>query len=187
MSTSWFFDGWQSLWQTLLVGSLAYTGVVVLLRASGKRTLGKMNAFDFVVTVALGSVLASTVLSKDVSLADGVTGLFTLVFAQYVVTFISVRSRKFESLVKAEPTLLYHDGQYLDKALQKERVTRNEVIAAARQQGYADLSKVSAVILEASCDFSVLTDLSAADSSVLEEVGTFNKKIASSSPTKSIH
>lgn len=65
------FQGWAGLLRTLAVGVLAYSALVVVLRVSGKRTLSKMNAFDFVVTVALGSTLASTLLSKGVALAEG--------------------------------------------------------------------------------------------------------------------
>ena len=66
-----FFSGWESLLRTLVVGALTYVVLVAFLRVSGKRTLAKMNAFDLVVTVALGSTLATVLLSKDVALADG--------------------------------------------------------------------------------------------------------------------
>ena len=65
-----FFDEWSVLLRTGLIGVLAYVGLILLLRCSGKRTLSKMNAFDFVVTVALGSTLASILVSKDVALAQ---------------------------------------------------------------------------------------------------------------------
>ena len=66
-----FFDDWNGLLRTLVVGILAYIAIVVLLRVTGKRTLSKMNAFDFIVTVALGSTLATVLLSQDVALAEG--------------------------------------------------------------------------------------------------------------------
>jgi uncharacterized membrane protein YcaP (DUF421 family) len=67
-----FFNGWQSLLRTLVVGVLAYVALMVILRLSGNRTLSKMNAFDFIVTIALGSTLATVLLSSDVALAEGV-------------------------------------------------------------------------------------------------------------------
>jgi uncharacterized membrane protein YcaP (DUF421 family) len=70
-----FFSGWDSLLRTLVVGVLAYVALVVFLRISGKRTLSKMNAFDLIVTVALGSTLATVTLSKEVALADGALAL----------------------------------------------------------------------------------------------------------------
>ena len=67
-----FFDGWSGPLRVLAVGTCAYAALVLLLRCSGKRTLSKMNAFDLVVTVALGSTLATVLLSKGVALAEGV-------------------------------------------------------------------------------------------------------------------
>jgi uncharacterized membrane protein YcaP (DUF421 family) len=66
-----FFDSWTGLGRVLVVGTLAYFALVLTLRVSGKRTLSKLNAFDLVVTVALGSTLATVLLSKDVALAEG--------------------------------------------------------------------------------------------------------------------
>ena len=69
------FDSWAGLGRVLLVGTLAYVALVLLLRISGKRTLSKLNAFDLVVTVALGSTLATVLLSKTVALAEGVLAI----------------------------------------------------------------------------------------------------------------
>ena len=77
-----FFDTWSGLGRVLVVGTLAYAAVVVLLRVSGKRTLTKLNAFDLVVTVALGSTLATVLLSKNVALAEGVLAVALLISLQ---------------------------------------------------------------------------------------------------------
>jgi hypothetical protein len=63
-----FFTSWTSVGRTLVVGVAAYAGLIVLLRISGKRTLTKMNAFDLVITVALGSTLATVLLTKSMAL-----------------------------------------------------------------------------------------------------------------------
>jgi len=80
------FDAWAGLGHILLVGPLAYAALMVLLRVSGKRTLTKLNAFDLVITVALGSTLATVVLSKDVALAEGVLAQGLLAGLQYAIT-----------------------------------------------------------------------------------------------------
>lgn len=90
---------------------------------SGKRTLTKLNAFDGVVTVALGSTIASTIMSKSTALAEGATAFAVLIGLQFVITFLSVRIKAFSKLVEAEPRLLLLDGQFLDGALTAERVT----------------------------------------------------------------
>jgi uncharacterized membrane protein YcaP (DUF421 family) len=152
-----FFDDWAGLGRTLVVGSLAYLAMVLLLRVSGKRTLSKMNAFDFIVTVALGSALANVLLSEDVALAEGLVAFALLIGAQYCITFLSVRSKAVRALIKGEPTLLFHGGSFLGSAMQRERVTEEEVLAAVRQQGKGTLSEVAAVVLETDGTFSILS------------------------------
>jgi uncharacterized membrane protein YcaP (DUF421 family) len=151
-----FFDGWDSLLRTVVIGVLAYVALVVCLRVSGKRTLSKMNAFDLVVTVALGSTLATILLSKDVTLAQGVLALVLLIGMQFAVTWSSVRLRWVRRLVTGEPALLVHRGQLLPSALRKARVTEDEVRAAARAAGLPALEEAQAVVLETDGSFSVV-------------------------------
>jgi uncharacterized membrane protein YcaP (DUF421 family) len=151
-----FFDNWIGLVRVLLIGTAAYAALILMLRISGKRTLGKMNAFDLVVTVALGSAFATVVLDKSVPLAEGVLALALLIALQYVITWLSVRSRAVRSLVKSEPTLLVSDGAYLDDAMSAQRVTREEIDAALREQGVAGVEDVACVVLETDGSLSVV-------------------------------
>jgi uncharacterized membrane protein YcaP (DUF421 family) len=150
-----FFDSWASIGRVVIVGLAAYIGLVALLRVSGKRTLSKLNAFDFVVTVALGSTLATVLLSKDVPLVDGLTALALLVGLQYVVAWLNVRSEGFRRLVKNEPAVVMSRGEFHDQAMSKERVAREEVMAAVRGAGVPDISNVT-VVLETDGTLSVL-------------------------------
>ena len=152
-----FFDNWLGLLRVLVVGTLAYLALVVLLRVSGKRTLSKMNAFDFVVTVALGSTLATVLLSETVALVEGVTAFVLLIGLQFAITRLSVRSATVRQLSKSEPTLLFHDGRFLEGAMRRERVVRGEVLAAIREQGKGSLDEVAAVVLETDGTFSVVS------------------------------
>lgn len=151
-----FFNSWQGLGRVVLVGVLAYIALVVFLRISGKRTLTKMNAFDLVVTVALGSTLATILLSKDVALVEGLVAFALLIGMQFIVTWLSVRSALVRRIVKSEPSLLYYQGQMLSRALQVQRVTPEEVRAAIRAEGITHLEAVEAVILETDGSFTVL-------------------------------
>lgn len=143
-----FFDDWSGLARTVIVGVLAYAALVLLLRVSGKRTLSKMNAFDLVVTVALGSTLATILLSQDVALAEGIIAYAVLIGLQFLITWLSTRSAAVSGLVKSEPALLLHNGRLLPDALKRKRVTADEVRAAGRGSGYARLDDLAAVILE---------------------------------------
>lgn len=153
---SFLFDTPRGIVRVLFVGPLAYGILLVALRTSGKRTLTKMNAFDLVVTVALGSTLATILLSKDVSLAEGAAALVLLVALQFAITWLSVRSDRVKRWVKAEPALLLHRGRMLPDALRRERVTAEEVRAAIRAQQVRRIEDVEAVVLETDGSFSVL-------------------------------
>jgi uncharacterized membrane protein YcaP (DUF421 family) len=165
-----FFDSWGGLLRVVVVGACAYVSLVVVLRLSGKRTLAKMNAFDLVVTVALGSTLATVLLSSDVALAEGMLGLAVLVGAQLAVAWISVRSRRFRAAVKSSPTLLVWQGRLRDRVLREQRVSRAEVLQAVRSQGLGGLDQVAAVVLETDGTFSVVPAKSAGDLGALDDV-----------------
>ena len=156
MDSSVLFDSWSSLVRIVVVGTLAYAALVLLLRISGKRTLSKMNAFDLVVTVALGSTLATILVSKDLALAEGVTALALLIGLQFVVTWLSVRSSLISQLIKAEPTLLFYEGRFLPQQMRQMRVVEAEIRAAIREHGIAALTEVEAVVLETDGTFAVV-------------------------------
>jgi uncharacterized membrane protein YcaP (DUF421 family) len=151
-----FFDSWQDLARIVIVGVIAYVALVGVLRISGNRTLSKMNAFDLVVTVALGSTLATILLSKDVALLEGMAAFMLLVGLQFVVTWLSVRSPTFSRIVKTEPTLLLYRGQFLPDQMRRARVVDAEVLAAVRAQGIASIGQVEAVVLETDGTFAVV-------------------------------
>jgi uncharacterized membrane protein YcaP (DUF421 family) len=151
-----FFDNWSGLLRTLVVGVIAYGMLVLFLRISGKRTLSKLNAFDLVVTVALGSTLATMLLTKDVALGEGALGLALLIGLQYVVSWSSVRVRWVRHTVRSEPALLVRRGLMLADAMRRERITEGEVLAAVRSAGVRDVESVEAVVLETDGSLSVL-------------------------------
>lgn len=152
--------------------------MIFLLRISGKRTLSKWNSFDFIVTIAFGSILASIFLSTDVSLAQGVLAIGILVLLQFVITWISVRSNIFKGWIKAEPTLLLFQGELQHNALRHQRVTKGEVLAALRQKGIAGVEDVEAVILETDGSFSVIKKLKDSSASALVDVKGYPRETA---------
>lgn len=154
--TDWFFNGWGGVARILLVAPLAYAGLIIILRATGKRTLSKMNAFDLVVTVALGSTLAATVMNDQVALVEGFAAFAILALLQYAATFLSVRWKPVRDAVKSDPSLLFYDGRFVERTMVRERVTQEEVYAAIRAKGHAAVADVSAVVLETDGSFSVI-------------------------------
>ena len=173
-----FFSGYGSLLRTLCVGVLAYVAIVCFLRISGRRTLSKMNAFDFIVTIALGSTLASVLLSNNVSLANGAMAFALLIGLQYMITWSSVRVRWVRQLVTGEPVIIFYQGAFLPRAMRHARVTEDEVRAAARSEGLAVLDAVEAVVLETDGSFSVVQKSESSGTSSLEGVAIPREKIS---------
>lgn len=162
-----WFDSWSALLRIVLVGAASYVTLVVLLRISGKRVLAKLNAFDFVVTVALGSMLASAVLTQDIRYADVLVGMGLLVATQWLVTRITVSMPSQRRFVSADPTLVVRRGEFLDEAMNRTRLTRSEVLQAVRSDGYGGLGQVAAVVLESDGTLSVITESSTGDERAL--------------------
>lgn len=165
-----FFSGWSTLFRTLVIGVLAYINLIVLLRISGRRTLSKMNAFDLVVTVALGSTFATILLNRNVSLAQGTLALALLIGLQYLVTWSSVRAGWVRKLVTGEPALLFYQGRMLSGAMRAARVTEDEIRSAIRSSGFAAIGEVEAVVLETDGSFSVMMAGSGDNRSSLSDV-----------------
>ncbi len=165
-----WFDGWSDIWRVLLITATAYAAIILVLRVSGKRSLSKLNAFDFVVTIALGSILASVILLKDISLSEGVAAFAGLALLQMVVTWLSNQSHRFAKALRSKPKLLLSDGKFHDEALANERVTRDEVEAAIRKDGHGRVEDVSAVVLESDGTLSVICQGAAKDCTALRSV-----------------
>lgn len=153
------FSSWESVLGTMLLTFLAYVSIVILLRVSGKRTLSKMNAFDFIVTIALGSALASVSTSKSVTLADGLAVFSVLIFMQFVLTWLSVRIRSFKKIITSQPSMLLYKGELLHENMKRERITIEELSNSARQKGYSNLNELDIVILETTGDITIIKDL----------------------------
>jgi uncharacterized membrane protein YcaP (DUF421 family) len=151
------FNDWSTIYRTILVGTLAYLLLIVVLRIFGKRILSKMNAFDFVVTVAFGSILATILTNSKLSLVDGMTALTLLVVLQYILTKLTVSVNFIDRLVKSEPALLYFKGEYDEEGMKKERVSKEELYQAARSSGFASMDDILGIILETDGAFSVLS------------------------------
>lgn len=151
-----FFDSWESILRTTVITVLAYSALIILLRISGKRTLSSMNAFDFIVTIALGSSLATVALNKDVALTDGVLVFLLFIGLQYGITWWSVRNKSIKRKITNHPTLLIYDGKKIDSAIKKERITDEELFLAARKKGVLDLKEIDFAVLETTGSLTII-------------------------------
>ncbi|GGD83809.1 DUF421 domain-containing protein [Croceicoccus mobilis] len=150
-------ESWEPLIRIGITAPVLYLLIIVFIRISGKRSTSQMNNFDWIVTVALGSIAASTIILKDTTLVEGGFAIGLLLAMQYVLTSLVRRSDIVSSAVKATPTMLMDEGRFIDEAMRRERISRREVLAAVRKAGITDLDKVAWVTLENDASFSVIS------------------------------
>jgi len=143
-----FFNGWYDVRRTVTLSIVGFVALIIMLRVSGKRTLSKLNVFDFVFVVACGSVFAATIIEKDVTLVEGMASLATLIGIQVVLAEIAARWDTADRLINGHPTLLFSHGQFIPRALKRERLTEGEIRAAIREKGITRVEDVDAVVLE---------------------------------------
>jgi uncharacterized membrane protein YcaP (DUF421 family) len=157
MTNGLLFNSWSDLERVLVLGVLGYISLVLLLRISGNRTLSKLNAFDFIVTIALGSTFGSFILNKEISLAEGVMGFIVLIGMQHIVSWLTIRSTTIKRIVKSEPSLLYYNQEYLVDSMKRSRIAKSEIEQSVRNQGHATLENVEAVVLETDGSLSIIS------------------------------
>jgi len=151
----WFTASSTSLIAIVLTAIAIYICTIVYTRLAGKRSFSKMSSFDFAMTVAIGSILATTILSKSTSLLHGAVGLA----AVYILQISVARLRQIElieKLVDNEPLLLMDGQQILYENLRKSKVTVADLKSKLREANVLELSQVRAVIFEATGDIAVL-------------------------------
>lgn len=175
MSPVFLPESLQPLLRIALTAPALYLLVIVFIRLSGKRSTSQMNNFDWLVTVALGSIMASTLVLKDVTLAEGAFAIALLLLLQFLLTMLVRRFEWMSDAVKASPTMLFRNGEFVDEAMQRERISRKEILAAIRKAGMTDLSQVGWITLENDASFSIIArEKGGADLSGLAQIPNFD-------------
>jgi uncharacterized membrane protein YcaP (DUF421 family) len=151
-----WFTGWEPIGRAVLFSAITYAVLIASIRLLGYRTISKMNPGDFVVTVAIGSVTASLILHGDISLAQGLTALLTLLVLQFVTEWATSRSQPLRELADGRPILLVHKGQMLHDNMRRQHIHEEDIFAAAREKGIGRLADLHAVVLEVDGEFSVI-------------------------------
>lgn len=156
MSGSFWFNGWESLGRIVAYSLVSYVLLIALVRWFGNRTISKMNPSDFVVTIAVGSIVANWVLQSPVSLVDGVVAITMILGLQTLTEFLTTHSDTVRKLSEGSPILLAYHGRLLHDVMTREHVNDHELLESLRRHGVGTLEDVEAVVLEIDGSFSVL-------------------------------
>lgn len=164
------FSSWESIGRVAMLAACTYAALMISLRISGSRSLAKMSGYDLVITIALGSLIATIPLQKSVALADGLAAIATYLLLQFMLAWALRRFPPMRRVVKSQPHLVVWNGRLMPERLNRINVTENEVQAAIRSSGRSSLSDVLAVVLENDGQWSVIPKTVGDDRSALEDL-----------------
>lgn len=143
------------LWQFPLRVFVLYLMVMVALRVMGKREIGQLSVFDFVVSVMIAELSTLPMENRDVPLYQAAIAIGSLVLFQIVVAIFQIKSHRFRHLVDGKPTVLIEHGQLKDREMRKMRYSLHDLLTQMREKGVANIADVEFAILETSGQLSV--------------------------------
>jgi uncharacterized membrane protein YcaP (DUF421 family) len=143
-------------WELVLRGALVYAFMLTLLRLTGKRQVGQLAPFDLVLLLVLSNAVQNSMNAGDNSLFGGLISATTLVAVNYLVSYVTFRSKRMEALIEGRPLVIVHNGKLYNEALNNCQLTRHELDAALRRSGCSCVGEVHMAILENNGSISVI-------------------------------
>ncbi|WP_182404990.1 DUF421 domain-containing protein [Psychrobacter sp. GP33] len=152
-----FFDNIDNLGRIIITAVMVYILIVLITKISGKRSTSQLNNFDWIVTVMIGSLGASTILLEDIPFVEGGSAIVVLYVLQFLVTKYASISAPFSSVILSEPRIVFYQGQYLSDAMRAERLTQQELESAMRAEGIRNLNEIEAIVFESDATLTIIT------------------------------
>ncbi|MGP5407996.1 DUF421 domain-containing protein [Psychrobacter celer] len=153
---TWFSIDWQQLVGISLSAAGFYVGLMLFTRLMGLRSFSKLSSHDFAMTVAIGSILASTVLSDSPSLMQGLCAVAVLFVMQGLISMIRRKVKPLKSLIDNKAIILMAHGEYFADNLAEANLSTSDVQEVLRKNGLKSKTEVFAVIMETTGDMSVI-------------------------------
>jgi uncharacterized membrane protein YcaP (DUF421 family) len=170
LNSDWIASTAEAILMVVVSGIAIYTALLLLTRLSGLRSFSKMSSFDFAITVAFGTVIASTLLAPDPPLLQGIAGLFVLFGIQYVIAQARWGSKRIKTLVDNRPLLVMAGPKVITEHLRTARITEEDLKSKLRLAGVTHPSQVLAVVVETTGDVSVMKTTSEVDYDLFSDV-----------------
>ncbi|WP_445664516.1 DUF421 domain-containing protein [Fodinibius sp. AD559] len=156
MDSSWIFTSWYTVFMAIISTLGIYIFLILCTRIYGVRSFSKMSSYDFAITIAIGSVLASTILFRFPSLVHATVAMGTLFGIQMLVAHFRSNSSIMSKLVDNEPILLMKNTEIIEKNLKRAQVTHSDLRAKLREANVTQMTQIQAVVMESTGDISVL-------------------------------
>jgi uncharacterized membrane protein YcaP (DUF421 family) len=142
--------------ETILRAILTYAVLFIIFRVAGKRTLQESSPFGFILLFLISSSVADALKDDDRSITNGFLLAFTLISIHYILTRFKRKNKSAEKIIDDIPQLLGSNGELFDERMDQTRVTRADILAAARQQKITRLENIKYVILEVNGNICVI-------------------------------
>lgn len=151
-----FFHSWGDIGRVVIVSIIIFLAIVAMLRMVGQVALAKMSGYDIVFTVTLGSLVATVILTRTLTVSEALAAFITLLALQRGIRWLQARWLLMHHVVREAPNVVLWDGQLLEDRMRRSSISGDEVRAAVRRSGLRSLSDVRAVVLENDGDWSVV-------------------------------
>ena len=154
----WFGASWSTIGFVVASTLAMYISLLAAVRIAGRRTVSQLSAFDVLVTVALGTLMSSTIVAPEPSYAQAMTAVVTLLALQVLVAAVRRRSTTLRRYLEFEPEVVARDGELqLPSGLLGSQLSEGELESRLRQAGVFDIGAVTLVLLEPTGQVSVRT------------------------------
>jgi uncharacterized membrane protein YcaP (DUF421 family) len=142
-------------WEFIARAVVVYIFLLAILRLTGKRQVGQLAPFDLVLLLVLSNALQNSMNGGDNTVTGGVISAVTLISLNYLLGYITFRSKKMGRFIEGRPQVIIHNGNVYRDVMERERLTHDELDAAVRQAGCASIDEVHFAILENNGQISV--------------------------------
>lgn len=149
------FDMSLPWWEFVVRASVVYIALLVMVRITGKRTVGQFTPFDLVVVLLLSEAVSGAINAQDESLSGGLLAAATLIALDVAISFASSRSKRFDAVVQGNPVLVGRDGVIYDEVLKRQRVPRSDIEKALRDAD-CEVEEMRMAILEADGNINIM-------------------------------
>ncbi|MFQ3239433.1 MAG: uncharacterized membrane protein YcaP (DUF421 family) [Olleya marilimosa] len=158
----WIYSLNDPLWETIVGSLILFVVIILLTRIIGLRSFAKFTAYDFAFTIAIGSIISST-LTSSTSVTHGSVAIAGLLFLTYIFSTLQKKFPSINTLISNKPLLLMKGQTILHDNLKHARIEKSQLIAKLREANVLDFKQIEAVVLESTGDISVLHKSSESD------------------------
>lgn len=147
---------WVHVFEIIFRTAFMFFYAIANIRLMDKRSMGMLSPFEIIIIVALGSAVGDPMFYREIPLIYAMVVISTIVFAERLITKVSMMSRFMERLINGEPVLIMHNGTIIQDAMKHQNISKEELYSILRMRGVLHISDVEFAYLEPSGSISII-------------------------------